>query len=56
MVESYTLNWAEQKLIVGFEDGATKEYLQIDKDQYILDYPDRISDVIAMGWVTEEQL
>jgi hypothetical protein len=50
MIDSYTLNWAENKLIVTFEDGTTKEYLQSDKEQYVLDYPDRISDVIGMGW------
>lgn len=50
MIESYTLNWAEQKLIVTFEDGTTKEYTKDDIAQYIADYPDRASDVTAMGW------
>jgi len=43
MVDSYTLNWAENKLIVTFEDGTIKEYLPSDKEQYLVDYPDRIS-------------
>jgi len=51
MVDSYTLNWAENKLIVTFEDGTIKEYLPSDKEQYLVDYPDRISDIVAMGWV-----
>lgn len=50
MVESYTLNWVENKLIVTFIDGVTKEYAQSEKDQYLADYPDRIADVIAMKW------
>jgi len=50
MVDSYTLNWAENKLIVTFTDGTTKEYTQADKDQYVLDYPDRVADVVGMGW------
>jgi len=50
MIDSYTLNWAEQKLIVTFEDGTTKEYTQADKDVYLTDYPDRAADVVAMGW------
>ena len=50
MVDSYTLNWAEQKLIVVFENGSTKEYTQADAAQYIADYPDRIADVIGMCW------
>ena len=50
MIDSYTLNWAEQKLIVTFEDGTTKEYTQVDKEAYIADHPDRVSDVVAMGW------
>jgi hypothetical protein len=50
MVDSYTLNWAEQKLIVTFEDGTTKEYTQATKDQYLVDYPERVEDIIAMNW------
>jgi hypothetical protein len=45
-----TFNTTEQKLIVTFEDNTTKEYTQADKNQYIVDYPDRIADIIAMGW------
>jgi hypothetical protein len=50
MVDSYTLNWAEQKLIVTFADGTTREYIQADKEQYLADYPDRAADVVGMGW------
>jgi hypothetical protein len=50
MIDSYTLNWAEQKLVVTFENGTTKEYTQADVAQYFADYPDRVSDVISMGW------
>ena len=50
MIDSYTLNWAENKLIVTFEDGTTKEYTQTDKEQYLTDYPDRAADVAAMNW------
>jgi uncharacterized protein (UPF0261 family) len=50
MIDSYTLNWAEQKLIVAFVDGTTREYTQADKDAYLTDYPDRAADVAAMGW------
>ena len=50
MIDSYTLNFAEQKLIVAFEDGTTQEYTQADKEQYLSSYPDRAADVVAMGW------
>jgi hypothetical protein len=50
MVDSYTLNWKENKLIVIFEDGTMKEYAQLEKDQYVADYPDRVADIVAMGW------
>lgn len=50
MIDSYTLNWAENKLIVTFEDGTTQEYAQADKEQYLAAYPDRAADVVAMGW------
>jgi hypothetical protein len=53
MIDLYTLNWAEQKLIVTFVDGTTKEYTQADTAQYISDYPDRVADVVGMGWATE---
>ena len=41
---------AEHKLIITFEDATTREYLRSDKDQYLIDFPDRSSDVEAMGW------
>ncbi len=40
----------QHKLIVAFEDGTIKEYTQVEKEQYLVDYPDRIADIIAMGW------
>ena len=40
----------QHKLIVVFEDGTIKEYTQAEKDQYVVDYPDRSADVVAMGW------
>lgn len=45
-----TFNTGENKLIVTFEDGTTKEYIREDKDLYLLDYPDRAADIVAMGW------
>tara|TARA_R110000823_G_scaffold234047_1_gene360312 strand:- start:155 stop:304 length:150 start_codon:yes stop_codon:yes gene_type:complete len=49
-MNSITFNTAENKLIVTFEDGTTKEYTQADKEQYLADYPDRAADVAAMNW------
>jgi len=45
-----TFNSADNKLVVILEDGTTQEYTQSDKEQYLADYPDRASDVTAMGW------
>jgi len=50
MVETITFNTAEDKLIVTFEDATTQVYLRSDKEQYLLDFPDRSADVEAMGW------
>jgi hypothetical protein len=50
MVDSITFNTAENKIVVTFEDGATKEYLLADKAQYLADYPERTADVLAMNW------
>jgi len=49
-MNSITFNTEESKLIITFEDGTTKEYLQADKEQYLADYPDRAADVAAMNW------
>lgn len=45
-----TFNTAESKIIVTLEDGTIKEYFQSDKDQYLVEYPDRAADVAAMNW------
>jgi hypothetical protein len=45
-----TFNTTENKLIVTLDDKTLKEYLPLDKEQYLLDYPDRVADIVAMGW------
>lgn len=50
MIDSITFNTAEDKIIITFEDATTREYLRSDKDQYLIDFPDRSADVEAMGW------
>jgi hypothetical protein len=50
MIDSITFNTADSKLIVTFEDGASKEYTEATKDEYLADYPDRAADIVAMGW------
>jgi len=49
-IESITFNTGENKLVVTFEDDTIKEYEAADANQYLVDYPDRIADIIAMGW------
>jgi hypothetical protein len=49
MVESITFNTAESKLIVTLEDGTSKEYT--DAESYITDFPERVADAVAMGWI-----
>ena len=49
MVESITFNTAESKLVVTLEDASIKEYL--DADSYIADFPERVADTVAMGWI-----
>lgn len=48
MVDSYTLNWAENKLTVTYQDGTSKDYT--DRASYLADHPDRAADCDAMGW------
>ena len=50
MVELIMFNYAENKLVITFEDATTREYLMVDKDQYLIDFPDRAADIEAMGW------
>ena len=45
-----TFNTLEGKITVTLEDGTMKEYFQPDKDQYLVEYPDRAADVVAMNW------
>jgi len=50
MTHSITFHTAEDKIIITFEDATTQEYIKSDKDQYLIDFPDRFADVEAMGW------
>jgi len=50
MIDSVKLDWVNQNITVTLNNGATKEYAQADKDAYLSDYPDRGSDIVAMGW------
>jgi hypothetical protein len=47
--ESFTLDWKTNSITVTFENGTSKEYL--DADSYIADFPERVADAVAMGWV-----
>lgn len=50
---SIEFNTSENKLIVNIGTEMIPKYIsysQEDKQQYLRDYPDRISDIIAMGW------
>ncbi len=49
MTHSITFHTAEDKIIITFEDATTQEYIKSDKDQYLIDFPDRFADVEAMG-------
>lgn len=49
-IDSITFDTANSKLIVTFVDGTIKEYAQKDKEQYLVDYPTRSADIVAMKW------
>lgn len=53
-IESITFNTAESKITVSYQDGTSKDY--IDSVTYCLDHPDRVSDVVAMGWTVPESM
>lgn len=38
------------KIIVAFDDETTTEYEEADAGQYLIDWPDRAADLVAMGW------
>jgi len=52
MEMTITFNTAENKLVVEYEGGGSYEYTEPSKEQYLLDYPDRSADLVAMGWAT----
>jgi hypothetical protein len=53
-IDSITFDTANSKLIVAFENGTIKEYEQKDKEQYLVDYPTRNADIVAMKWDVKE--
>lgn len=50
MVESVKFLYDEKIIIITLEGEEPKEYTESMKDQYLLDFPDRAEDVIAIGW------
>ena len=46
--ETFTLDWANNKLVVTYTDGSVREYT--DRASYLADHPDRASDCDALGW------
>lgn len=48
MIESITFNYTTFKLIVSFSDGTYKEYT--NSTDYLADFPNRLADVVAIGW------
>lgn len=50
MIETITFDTENSKIVIAFQDGTFKEYTQADVAQYVIDYPDRTADVVAMGW------
>jgi len=55
-MQSITFNTVENKIIIELDDSSSVEYTKGNKEQYLSDYPDRESDIVAMGWddVTED--
>jgi hypothetical protein len=49
MMESITFDTSNQKIIVVFDNGESKEYLPSDAAEYLKD-TGRESDIYAMGW------
>lgn len=46
-----TFNTADNKLIVGIEDGEYIQYIEYtNKEDYLLDHPERTEDCVSMGW------
>ena len=50
MVESVKFLYDEKIIVITLEGEEPKEYTESMKDQYLLDFPDREADVVAIGW------
>lgn len=48
MIESITFNTGASELLVTYADGTTREYTE--SVSYLADHPERVGDVVAMGW------
>lgn len=50
MIKTIHYDTIEKIITITLEDDTTKEYTQADKDAYLVDHPDRVADVISIGW------
>ena len=55
MVDLITFKTAENKLTVTFVDGQTLTFSKESVDEYKLKFPDRIADLVAMGWLQKDE-
>lgn len=55
MIESITFDSANNKLIVELDDGTVTTYTNADTTAYLTQFPERETDLIAMGWIQKDR-
>ena len=52
MIDYVKFDTTNNVIIVGYADGTTSTYTQAMVAEYLETFPDRASDIKAMGWLT----
>lgn len=55
MIESITFDSANNRLIVELDDGTVTTYTNADTTAYLTQFPERETDLIAMGWIQKDR-
>jgi hypothetical protein len=55
-IDTITFDSANDCIIVTLDNGLVTEYTKADVVAYLAQFPDRVADLVAMGWQQKEQL
>jgi len=50
MIESISFLYDQKIIVITVEGQEPRQYTEAMKDQYLIDFPDREADILAIGW------